>query len=237
MTDKAPAATRGTANSGDLITDRLRSLMQAQGLTSFRALALAAGISEGQILQLRRGKASQMRLAALQKLATALALNLTELLDLASIQKQPPSPERPASASGGELKAEYERLQQQLTEQEAELRQGFQQAALYQLETWMKNWPKVVHAVQTDRPDLAAAKVIPLLKPLEQLLKSWDVETIGCIGKPLPYDPQAHQLGQGQAQPGETVTVTRPGYRQGDRLLHRAEVCIPDRFGSFGSLR
>jgi len=231
MTDKAPASTNGAIGSGDLITDQLRSHMQAQGLTSFRALALAAGISEGQILQFRRGKASQMRLAALQKLATALALSLIELLDLAGLQTLNASPGRPTSASGRELQAECKRLQQQLTEQEMELRQGFQQAALYQLETWMKNWPKVVHAVQTDRPDLAAAKVIPLLKPLEQLLQSWDVETIGCIGKPLPYDPQAHQLRQGQAQPGETVTVTRPGYRQGNRLLHRAEVCIPDRFG------
>lgn len=199
--------------------------MQSQNIPSFRALAQSAAISEGQILQFRRGHAPQMRLEMLQKLAGALKLDLPELLNIAGIQSLAAPLEAIAAApSDNDLRAEYDRLKQQLTQQETELRQRFQQESLYLLEAWMKNWPRVVHAVQTDKPDLAAAKILPLIKPLEQLLKSWGVETIGCIGKPLPYDPQVHQLVQGQAQAGETVTVSRPGYRQENRLLHRAEV-------------
>lgn len=214
----------------DSITEKLRSLMQTQDIPSFRALAQSAGISEGQILQFRRGNVLQMRLEMLQKLAGALQLSLPALLkivgiDTATIQSQAAPAESIAiSPSDSALQAEYDRLKQQLAQQETELRQRFQQESLYLLEAWMKNWPRVVHAVQTDKPDLAAAKILPLIKPLERLLQSWGVETIGCIGKPLPYDPQAHQLIQGQAQPGESVTVSRPGYRQENRLLHRAEV-------------
>ncbi len=210
----------------DSITAQLRSCMESQGIPSFRALAQSAGISEVQILQFRRGNAPQMRLAMLQKLAEALQLDLPELLTVAGIQSSAVAAETSAtpSSSDSELRAEYDRLKQQLSQQETELRQRFQQESLYLLEAWMKNWPRVVHAVQTDKPDLAAAKILPLVKPLEQLLQSWGIETIGCIGKPLPYDPQSHQLIQGQAQAGETVTVSRPGYRQGNRLLHRAEV-------------
>lgn len=209
----------------DSITAQLRSRMEAQGISSFRALAQSAGVSEGQILQFRRGKAGQMRLVMLQNLAEALQLSLPECLSLAEAQSPAaPSELPPALAADNALQAEYDRLQQQLARQETELRQRFQQESLYALEAWMKNWPKVVHAVQTHKPDLLAAKILPLVKPLEQLLDSWGVETVGCMGKPLAYDPQFHQLVRGQAQPGETVTVLRPGFRQENRLLHRAEV-------------
>jgi transcriptional regulator with XRE-family HTH domain len=226
------------------IAEQLRSLMQVQDVTSFRALAQRAGVSEGQILQLRRGKIAQMRLEILQRLAISLGIDLAALLSLGGIplghpastrsaatgsgHKDPPADNAPAdNASHSEntaLQQEYERLEQRLAQQETDLLQRFQQDSLYALEAWMKNWPRVVHAVQTDKPDLAAAKVLPLVKPLEQLLQSWGVEAIGCIGKPLPYDPQVHQLVQGNAEPGHDVLVIRPGYRQGQRLLHRAEV-------------
>lgn len=221
----------------DSITAKLRAPMESQGFTSFRSLAQAAGISEGQVLQFRRGNAPKMRLEMLQKLAGALQIELTELLNLAGIgSPQVGIADTSAPSSSGEnpkaeealkaeaLKTEYARLQQQLSQQEAELRQRFQQESLYLLEAWMKNWPRVVHAVQTDKPDLAAAKILPLIKPLDQLLQSWNVESIGSIGQTLSYNPQEHQLLKGQAQAEDPVTVSRPGYRQGDRLLHRAEV-------------
>ncbi|NJN31268.1 MAG: nucleotide exchange factor GrpE [Synechococcales cyanobacterium RM1_1_8] len=214
------------------ITVLLRDRMAARSLPSFRALAQTAGISEAQVLKLRRGQAAQMRLATLQKLAAALEISLVELLKLGQVEALTAGPglvdvdSKFDSPSPRELAlgGECDRLQQQLTHQEQTLRQQFQQDSLYILETWMKNWPRVVHAVEGDRPDLLAAKVLPLVKPLEQLLAAWGVVAIGCVGKSLAYDPQWHQLIQGSAQAGEAVTVTRPGYRQGDRLLHRAEV-------------
>jgi molecular chaperone GrpE (heat shock protein) len=56
------------------------------------------------------------------------------------------------------------------------------------------------------------------------LVAAWEVEPIGTVGTEVPYDPQNHQLMGGTVQPGESVRVRYVGYRQGDRLLHRAKV-------------
>ncbi|NJR69703.1 MAG: hypothetical protein HC771_14345 [Synechococcales cyanobacterium CRU_2_2] len=87
----------------------------------------------------------------------------------------------------------------------------------------MKNWPKVVQVVKTQNPELPAAKVLALVTPVSQLLASWGVENVGEMGEAIAYDPTCHSL-TGKAQPGDLVTVTRPGYRHGGALLHRAEV-------------
>lgn len=50
-------------------TRNLQNLMQTVGFTSFKSLSRAAGVSQWQILQLRRGKIAQMRLGVLIKLA------------------------------------------------------------------------------------------------------------------------------------------------------------------------
>lgn len=210
----------------DTITLGLRSHMQSQGIASFRALAEKADIPIGQLQQVRRGQVSRLRLEGLQKLAMALGIDLADLLALGGVPLGREIALLPGSdgAQVAALRAECDRLQQQLLCQAAELRQTFQQESLYQLEPWMKNWPRVVHAIGTDQPDLAATKVLPLVKPVERLLQSWGVETIGSVGDRVLYTPQQHQLVRGAAQPGESVVIVRPGYRQGDRLLHRAEV-------------
>jgi molecular chaperone GrpE (heat shock protein) len=71
---------------------------------------------------------------------------------------------------------------------------------------------------------LPVLKILALLTPLQKLLTAWGVEPIGEIQAHVDYDPQQHKLVQGTAQPGDRVEVVRPGYRQGETLLHRAEV-------------
>ncbi len=121
------------------------------------------------------------------------------------------------------LQAEYQRLQARLHSQTETLQQEFQQTSLAILESWLIQWPTIAYAVQQN-PQLPASKVLPLVRPVEQLVSSWGVVAIAPVGAEVPFDPQAHQLMEGMAEPGDRVRVRYTGYRQGDRLLYRAKV-------------
>ena len=91
------------------------------------------------------------------------------------------------------------------------------------MESWLLQWPTAAQKARENQ-HLAAVKLLPLLRPIEQLLQQWGVEAIAPVGAELPYEPQLHQLMEGTAQPGETVKVRYTGYRQADKLLYRAKV-------------
>ncbi|MGH8002216.1 MAG: helix-turn-helix domain-containing protein, partial [Brasilonema sp.] len=61
-------------------TSQLHDLMQRVGISSFKALSRTAGVSERQLLRLRRLGVEQMRASVLLKLAPALQLTLNELV-------------------------------------------------------------------------------------------------------------------------------------------------------------
>lgn len=215
----------------------LRSHMQAVGLSSFKALAEAAGVSTWQVQQLRQGKVDKMRLANLQKLSQALKLSLPEFLQqftdsprthqsaTPTQSAQPSSEFSPPldSAHIQQLKHEYERLQRQLDEQKVQLRETFQQECLQHIESWLLQWPTAAHAAKQN-PDVSAVKLLPLVRPIEQLLDNWGISAIATVGEEVPYDPQQHQLIGGTAEPGNPVRIRYVGYQQGDRLLYRAKV-------------
>ncbi len=235
-------------------THRLRELMQAVGFSSFRALSQAAGVSENQILRLRRGD-TQLRVETLLKLSHVLQVPVSELLPVAAEAKgqwSAVSSQRSAvsdqqsvvSSQQSELKTqnskleidhaalhqrlldlqhEYDRLQQQLAQQRQDLWQEFQQSSVQVLESLLLQLPTAAYAAQQN-PQAPAVKLLPLLRPLEQLLQAWGIEPIATVGAEVAYDPQQHQLMAGVAQPGDRVKVRYTGYRQGDRLLYRAKV-------------
>ena len=66
-------------------TENLRNLMQTVGYESFKSLSRAAGVSQWQILQLRRGKIGQMRIEVLIKLSEILQISWTELVENFSV--------------------------------------------------------------------------------------------------------------------------------------------------------
>ncbi|MCM0592060.1 MAG: nucleotide exchange factor GrpE [Gloeotrichia echinulata DVL01] len=220
-------------------THLLQDLMQKVGISSFKSLSRTAGVSERQILRLRRGKLEQMRVDILLKLSLVLKIPLSELIANFSVlgvteTKNLPSPlTTPHSALDtqqellqeiGDLKREYERSQQQIKQQRELLQQEFQQSSLQIIESLILQFPTAAHKAQ-ENPQLAAVKIVPLVqKPLEQLLQQWGIEAIAPVGAELPYDPQLHQLMEGNSQPGEIVKVRYTGYRQGERLLYRAKV-------------
>jgi molecular chaperone GrpE (heat shock protein) len=221
--------------SDEDLTPQLQNLMQRVGIYTFKSLSRAAGVSERQILCLRRGKIKQMKVEVLWNLSAILQISLSELIATFS-ESGFQSPERslkvnspnvntdPALQEVADLKREYERVVLKLEHQREELQQQFQQSSLQILESLLLFWPTAAQKAQ-ENPQLAAVKILPLVqKPLEKLLQAWGIEAIAAVGLEVTYDPQYHELLQGTAQVGETVKVCYLGYRQGDKLLYRAKV-------------
>ncbi len=202
-------------------THQLQQLMQQVGVSSFKALSRKAGVSERQVRRLRQGQVGQLRVEILLKLSQALQVSVSELLTTFSSVSTPAV----SQSDGGEaaLRQEYQRLQQQLEQQREILMQEFQQSSLQVLEPWLVQWPTAAYAAQQNQ-QLPAVRLLPLVRPVEQLLQEWGVEAIASVGSELPYDPQWHQLMEGTTQPGELVRVRYIGYRVGEKLLYRAKV-------------
>lgn len=212
--------------TGQDYTCQLQHLMQQMGISSFKALARSSKVSERQLMRLRHGEILEMRVDVLLKLSQALQVPLLELVaTFSSIElREENAPPTSASKSAiADLKQEYQRLQVQLEQQRQVLWQEFQQLSLQVLELWLVQWPTAAHKAQ-ENPQLPAVRLLPLLRPMEQLLQQWGVEALAPVGAELAYDPQMHQLLEGTAQLGERVKVRYTGYRQGDKLLYRAKV-------------
>lgn len=198
----------------------LRHLMQQAGLSTVEELSQKAGVSQWQIIRLRRGLARQMRVEILLYISQGLNISLVELLATFA----PESVSSPkAGSSVEELQQEYQRLQTQMKQQQDSQLQEFERSSLEVLEAWLLQWPTVVYKVKQNSK-LPAVKLLPLLRPIERLMQQWGVEAIASVGSEVPYNPQMHQLLEGTAQTGETVLVRYTGYRYRGQLLHRAKV-------------
>ena len=208
-------------------TPKLLELMQQKDISSFKALSKLAGISEYQIQRLRRGEIQQMRLEFLVKLSQALQIDLGELINSFSqtaLIKQQASTQQESSKEITDLKKEYERLQNKLENQEQLLLSQFQQSSLQILESLLIQFPTAASRAKENR-QLPAANIIPLIeKPITRLLQEWGIEAIAEVGTELAYEPEIHQLIEGNAQPNEKVKIRYTGYRQRDKLLYRAKV-------------
>lgn len=217
-------------------TARLRSRLTQQNISSFRALARQAGVTDWSVRQLRSGKADQLRGGILLQLAQVLDYSLPELLQqFSAIQVTDPksalsAPQTNTPQGQGDPAPTSRRFlgsieNTAIAQSETELfdETMFQKTALDAVESWLRQWPTVVAAIAKN-PELPASRVVPLLQPLESLLVQWDVEAIASVGEVLPYEPQWHQLLTGVAQPGESVRVRYVGYRHQGKLLFRAQV-------------
>jgi len=177
-------------------TPILKSLMEQVRIPNFKQLSQQAGVSQKQILSLRRGKVKSMRVGVLLALGSVLGVSVDELITLFSGKTVLPEPSS---------------------------REQFQRESLQTLESWLLQWPTAVSTI-AQNPDLPAQRIIKLLNPLEKLLQSWGVTRIGQVGEEVSYNPQQHQLLSGNVQPETTVRVRYVGYRHGNKLLYRAKV-------------
>jgi molecular chaperone GrpE (heat shock protein) len=202
----------------DYTTD-LKSLMAAVGLDSFQSL-YNRGISKKQVQHVRRGEIQHLRLSTLLGLSKILQIPLEQLVQMFA----PESDLHTGSAPYQTLQQEYQRLQVQLQEQRQSIEQEFQQQSLQILESFLLQWPTAAYAARNN-PNAPAVKLLPLARPIEQLLQSWGITPLGEVGQEVLYDPQWHQGSAGEAIPPDTtVQIRHVGYRQGERLLYRAKV-------------
>ncbi|WP_299414170.1 helix-turn-helix transcriptional regulator [Acaryochloris sp. IP29b_bin.148] len=232
-------------------TPQLKQLMQQVGIPSFASLSRATHLSRTQINGVRQGRIQNLRVGQVLQLSQTLQVPNDVLIETFSPSTEIPALEEqscstpsfsvnlrkksePSSAAPHlfqlqqeleTLKNEYRRLQTQLQNQKAQLRQEAQQSTLQMLEPLLLQWPTAAY-VARKKPDAPAVKLLPLLRPLEQLLTAWGIVPIGEVGIETTYDPQWHQLMPDGKQPqlGEQVRVRYVGYRQGEQLLYRAKV-------------
>jgi DNA-binding Xre family transcriptional regulator len=196
--------------------------MRSAGIASFKALR-EFGLSKKQIQKLRRGEINELRFTTILHLSYVLKISLSELLT--TFLPNSPMPQQEGMAEQMQvLQQEYQRLQTQLQDQRELLWQEFQQQTLQILESFLLQWPTAAYAARRN-PDAPAVKLLPLARPIEQLLQAWDIVPIGEVGIDVCYDPQLHQSMAGTEIPtGVPVRIRYVGYRQGDCLLYRAKV-------------
>lgn len=213
---------------------KLLRLMQQAQINSLSQLSEISQVSQWQLNRLLVGLLPKMPIETLLKLAKALQVPLGQFLtefgtepsrldSVDVLNKVEPQAVSPLELE--KVKQEYQTLQQQLSQQEETLQKEFQRSSLEVLEPWLLQWPTAA-MVAKKNPQLSAVKLLPLIKPITELLKQWNVETSAVVGEKVPYDPQRHQLLEGSdpVEPGDLVIVRYVGYRQGEILLHRAKV-------------
>lgn len=102
-----------------------------------------------------------------------------------------------------------------------------QYRALHTLEPFLRFWPTAAYAA-TQNPTAPAQGILPLAKPIFQLLEQWGVIPIGEVGAIVAFDPQQHQSDSSYLAAGVPVRITHQGYWWGNRLLFRAQVTPVD---------
>ncbi len=244
------------------LTLSLKKMMQTASISSWQMLSERAGVSRRAIDSLRKGNGANLKYIDLIKLAALLQINIDEFItefinnlsdpsdysrtktndrmnhDLtvdfsANLHKEMVTHKsEQVQNQNSDLQAEYQLLLNRLEQQKQDLRSQLIREAVQQIESLILQLPSAAYAAQQN-PQLPAKNILPLLRPLDQLLQQWEITPIGAVGEQIAYDPQEHQLmDQGTDQEpaiaaGDRVLVRYVGYKFGDRLLYRARVSVP----------
>ncbi|MEL6580496.1 MAG: helix-turn-helix domain-containing protein [Cyanobacteria bacterium J06621_12] len=206
--------------------ERLQNLMQQANITDINELSQVAKVARLQLIRIQQGLILNISAGAISKIAQALNISVDKLLQVFGEQHQTEDQPISSTSDRGALSAcrqEYQKLEQKMEQLQETLTIEFQQDSLAIIESWLLQWPTAATAVRQN-PQLPAARLLSLVEPVEELIKHWNVSTIATVGEELAFDPQNHQLMKGIAQPGERVKVRYVGYKQGNRLLHKAKV-------------
>ena len=203
----------------------LQNLMEQVNISDIEELSRLANVHRLQLIRLQRGLILNLSVSTITKIAKTLQISVDRLIEVFVSQSMlETQPQPPVDTSALEAcQQEYQKLQQEMAQQQQFLTREFQQVSLQTMESWLLQWPTAVAAVHKN-PQLPAARLLSLVEPVEQLLQKWGVEKISFVGEELPYNPQYHQLMKGVAEVGEMVKVRYVGYQQGEKLLYKAKV-------------
>lgn len=122
-----------------------------------------------------------------------------------------------------DLQQQCQRLREELRLQKAQLTLDFSNATFEQLQTLLINYPSACKMAQIT-PDMPAQNLVALFTPLENLLQTWDIETIGSPWQQVSYQPRLHQPDVDGMTIGEDVYIRFVGYRQREQILRPAKV-------------
>jgi molecular chaperone GrpE (heat shock protein) len=216
-------------------TEQLRYLMQASGINSFKALSDRTHLSRRAVDTIRQGGAETLKYQDLLRLSQILQTDLRSFMQIFSglqVEDNTNNSSHHSVDEGitdvtndgiGDIEAEYQRLQQQLTQQRQELRIEFEQETFQRLESMLLQLPTATYAAQNN-PAMPARNLVPLLRPLDELLKAWQIECIAQVGERVSYDPHWHELMDGEIEVGADAIVRYVGYMRHGKLLCRARV-------------
>ena len=203
----------------------LDDLMRQVNIADIYELSEKAGVARLPIIRIQRGLISNISVGTIARIAKALNISIESLIETFSEQQlkkvEPQSIDNNDALAA--CKQEYHKLQEEMLQQQEFLEAEFQKSSLETIESWLLQWPTAVMAVSKN-PNLPASRLINLIKPVEELLKKWNIEAIATVGEKVTYNPQYHQLIKGTAEIGEVVEVRYVGYKQEDKLLYKAKV-------------
>jgi transcriptional regulator with XRE-family HTH domain len=194
----------------------LRELMNQAQIRDYLQFSRQSGVSELQFYRLENNLLDNIPLGVIKKIAQTLNISVTTLIDHLSNN---------LDLFNGNSQENSLHKNQELN---ANLIAEYQQEIISILESLLLQLPTVIHAVNNN-PDLPASRILPLLQPLNQLLFTWEIETIGKVGDIVNYNPQEHELMENNdliLEEINLVEIRYVGYRQQDKLLYRAKVSI-----------
>lgn len=114
------------------------------------------------------------------------------------------------------LNEEIETLPRQLVK-------DWQKKSFELLQTLLANYPTAKVMVKL-KPDFPAKNLIPLLAPLDKILKEWEIESIGKPWEKVSYNPLIHYSDEENLIADEKVYIRFVGYSQKGKILLPAKV-------------
>ena len=158
----------------------LNELMKRSSIDSLEDLSEVAKVPELQIRRLLYGLVYKLSVENSLKLAQVLQIDLQKFITLFAEAENADLPtEKITSQSNLEdsqnnrsWQQEYQRLKQEIAEQQTTLQVQFQQDSLQIIESWLIQWPTAIAAIAKN-PDLPAERLIPLVNPVKELVTGW----------------------------------------------------------------
>ncbi|MEG3941317.1 XRE family transcriptional regulator [Microcoleus sp. S36b_A3] len=200
----------------------LRERMNQLEILDWQDLGEKAGLSRFGVRLVRQGDVGKLTLDQLRRLATVLNLNFPEFdRTLSALPVSATITTNPNEIE--ELRQQCFRLREELQQQKSQLTADFRRATFEQLQTLLITYPAARKMAEA-KPNMRAKNLSALFTPLENLLSSWDFETIGSAWEQVTYNPQLHQPDVKDITEGELVYIRFVGYRNGEQILTPAKV-------------
>ncbi|MBD2392911.1 helix-turn-helix domain-containing protein [Cyanobacterium aponinum UTEX 3222] len=196
--------------------------MNSKGIKNYLELSRKSQVSELQFYRLEHNLIDNIPLGILKKIAFAFDISLQTLIDNLTTPPQ----EISCHEIEKDLKQECERLLKENEQLKQNIIREYQRDTITILESLLLQLPTINYAIKNN-PEIPATRLLPLMQPVQDLLRFWGIETIGEVGETVKYDPQIHELmedTQDDTQIFEMVKIRYVGYRQGEDLLYRAKV-------------